>query len=50
MANLSVEERIALINENLAEVMNPEFIDDIMIKQGRYALVPVEWKAIGNVY
>lgn len=30
MANLSVEERLALIRENLAEVLNPEIIEGAM--------------------
>lgn len=34
MATLSIDERLALIRENLAEILNPEIIEDAM-KEGR---------------
>ncbi|KAF2403235.1 tyrosyl-tRNA synthetase [Trichodelitschia bisporula] len=32
---LSAQERLALINKNLAEVLNPEIIEDVIVKQNR---------------
>lgn len=32
---MTVQERIALINHNLQEVLNPEIIEDVMVKQNR---------------
>lgn len=34
MATLSIDERLTLIRENLAEILNPEIIEDAM-KEGR---------------
>lgn len=34
MANMSASERLALINENLAEILNPEIIEKIL-EEGR---------------
>ena len=34
MSNLDASERLALINENLAEILNPEIVDKIISDGG----------------
>lgn len=36
---MSHEERMALINKNLQEVLNPEIIEDVMVKQNRSLVI-----------
>jgi len=35
MAELTPQQKIALIQENLQEVLNPEIIEDIIVKQNK---------------
>jgi hypothetical protein len=43
MAELSAQERIALINQNLQEVLKPEILEDVIVKQGRPLIVYWGW-------
>lgn len=36
---LSAQEKIALINENLQEVLRPEIIEDVIVKQNRPLII-----------
>jgi len=39
MTTLSPQEKLALVKENLQEVINPEIIEDIILKQQRDLIV-----------
>ncbi|KAH0542927.1 hypothetical protein FGG08_002696 [Glutinoglossum americanum] len=39
MAELSAQEKIALINQNLQEVLKPEILEDVIVKQNRPLIV-----------
>jgi tyrosyl-tRNA synthetase len=39
MANLSPQEKIALINQNLQEVLKPEIVEDVVVRQNRPLVV-----------
>ena len=43
MAELSPQEKIALINQHLQEVLKPEIIDDVIVKQNRPLVVYWGW-------
>ena len=37
--SLTAEEKIALINENLQEVLKPEVIEDVIVRQNRSLII-----------
>jgi tyrosyl-tRNA synthetase len=47
MADLSVEEKLKLINENLAEVLNPEIIETLL-KDGKE--ISLYWGTQGQFF
>ena len=47
--SLTAEEKIALINENLQEVLKPEVIEDVIVRQNRSLIIYWGISAILNL-